>query len=105
MTSTSTESRPYRTVLVWLVLATFTVILNETIMMNALPRLMEAFSVNERSVQWLSTAFMLTMAVVIPITGWVLQRVTTRTAFATSMGICCTGTLRAACEIVPISTP
>ena len=29
-----------------------------------------------RSAQWLSTAFMLTMAVVIPVTGWFLQRVT-----------------------------
>ena len=96
MTSTSTESRPYRTVLVWLVLATFTVILNETIMMNALPRLMEAFSVNERSVQWLSTAFMLTMAVVIPTTGWFLQKVSTRQAYTLAMAVFCVGTLLAA---------
>jgi DHA2 family lincomycin resistance protein-like MFS transporter len=96
VTSTSTESRPYRTVLVWLVLATFTVILNETIMMNALPRLMEAFSVDERSVQWLSTAFMLTMAVVIPTTGWFLQKVSTRQAYTLAMVVFCIGTLLAA---------
>ncbi|HRC07816.1 MAG TPA: DHA2 family efflux MFS transporter permease subunit [Miltoncostaeales bacterium] len=96
MTATSAEARPYRTVLVWLVLATFTVILNETIMMNALPRLMEAFSVNERSVQWLSTAFMLTMAVVIPTTGWFLQKVSTRQAYTLAMVVFCIGTLLAA---------
>ena len=62
----------------WLVLATFIVILNETIMVNAIPRLMGEFDVTARSAQWLSTAFMLTMAVVIPVTGWFLQRVTTR---------------------------
>jgi DHA2 family lincomycin resistance protein-like MFS transporter len=83
-------------VLVWLVLATFTVILNETIMMNALPRLMEAFSVDERSVQWLSTAFMLTMAVVIPTTGWFLQKVSTRQAYTLAMVVFCIGTLLAA---------
>lgn len=59
-------------------LATFIVILNETVMINAIPRLMVEFDVSTRSAQWLTSGFMLTMAVVIPITGWFLQRVTTR---------------------------
>ncbi|MEP6814767.1 MAG: MDR family MFS transporter [Marmoricola sp.] len=83
-------------VLRWLVLATFIVILNETVMINAIPRLMGEFSVSARSAQWLSTAFMLTVAVVIPVTGWFLQRVTTRVAFATAMAVFCAGTLLAA---------
>ena len=65
--------------------ATFTVILNETIMINAIPRLADDFDVTYNAAQWLSTAFLLTMASVIPVTGWFLQRVTTRTAFATAM--------------------
>lgn len=83
-------------VLRWLVLATFIVILNETIMVNAIPRLMGQFEITARSAQWLSTSFMLTLAVVIPVTGWFLQRVTTRVAFATAMTVFCTGTLVAA---------
>src|SRR3954453_11716302 len=83
-------------VLRWLVLATFIVILNETVMINAIPRLMDEFDVTARSAQWLSTAFMLTMAVVIPVTGWFLQRVNTRAAFATAMTVFCAGTLVAA---------
>ncbi|MCW2857547.1 MAG: putative transporter [Marmoricola sp.] len=83
-------------VLRWLVGATFIVILNETIMVNALPRLQVEFGVTERASQWLTTAFLLTMAVVIPITGWFLQRVTTRQAFGLSMTVFCTGTLLAA---------
>ena len=79
-----------------LVLATFIVILNETIMINAIPRLMADFAVTERAAQWLSTAFMLTMAAVIPTTGWFLQRVTTRTAYATAMAVFCLGTAIAA---------
>ncbi|WP_290862931.1 MDR family MFS transporter [Hamadaea sp.] len=75
-----------------LVLATFVVILNETIMINAIPRLMTALSITEQTAQWLSTAFMLTMAAVIPITGWFLQRVSTRTAYATAMGLFLLGT-------------
>ncbi|MGW4426487.1 MDR family MFS transporter [Streptosporangium sp. NPDC004631] len=75
-----------------LVLATFVVILNETIMINAIPRLMGALHITEQTAQWLSTAFMLTMAAVIPITGWFLQRVSTRQAYATAMGLFLLGT-------------
>lgn len=80
----------------WLVAAAFVVILNETITMTAVPRLMAHFAVDAAAAQWLSTIFLLTMAVVIPITGWFLQRVTTRTAFALAMGIFLTGTVVAA---------
>ena len=90
-----TAPRDYA-VLGWLVAAAFVVILNETIMMNAIPRLMVDLSIKETTAQWLSTAFMLTMAVVIPITGWFLQRVSTRQAFALAMTTFCAGTLLAA---------
>ncbi|WP_232677447.1 MDR family MFS transporter [Nocardioides sp. R-C-SC26] len=90
------EASPDYGVLRWLVAGTFIVILNETIMVNAIPRLMVEFSVDFRAAQWLTSAFMLTMAVVIPITGWFLQRVTTRQALGTAMSIFCAGTLLAA---------
>ncbi|MCX6396443.1 MAG: MDR family MFS transporter [Propionibacteriales bacterium] len=83
-------------VLRWLVAATFIVILNETIMINAIPDLKDHFNVGNGAAQWLTTAFMLTMAVVIPVTGFFLQRVTTRQAFALAMIVFCTGTLLAA---------
>ncbi|MEO8827780.1 MDR family MFS transporter [Lapillicoccus sp.] len=78
-----------------LVAATFVVILNETIMVNAIPRLMTEFDVTARAAQWLSTAFMLTLAVVIPMTGWFLQRVTTRAAFTTAISLFLAGTVLA----------
>jgi len=90
--------RPARTpvVIKLMVAATFVVILNETILTNAIPRLMTDFEIGERSAQWLSTIFMLTMAAVIPVTGWFLQRVTTRTAYAAAMTTFIVGTLAAA---------
>ncbi|AZM46802.1 MFS transporter [Streptomyces sp. WAC 06738] len=81
------------TVVRLLVLATFVVILNETIMINAIPRLMESMDVTEQAAQWVSTAFMLTMATVIPVTGWFLQRVTTRRAYAVAMSTFLAGTV------------
>ena len=94
--TTDGESRRTPRVIPLLVLATFVVILNETIMINAIPRLMDAMHITEQTAQWLSTAFMLTMAAVIPITGWFLQRFTTRTAYATAMGLFLFGTALAA---------
>lgn len=93
--TTQRAGSPYA-VLRWLVLATFVVILNETIMINAIPRLMVEFEVSARTAQWLTTAFMLTMATVIPVTGWFLQRVSTRTAFTVAMGTFILGTSIAA---------
>jgi MFS transporter, DHA2 family, lincomycin resistance protein len=84
-----------RLVIAILLVATFVVILNETIMGVALPRLMAELGVTAALGQWLTTAFMLTMAVVIPTTGFLLQRLSTRTVFATALGLFSTGTLLA----------
>ncbi len=82
---------------IWLLLASaFVVILNETIMNVAIRELMIDLNITARAAQWLTTAFMLTMAVVIPITGFLLQRFTTRTVFIAAMGLFSTGTLLAA---------
>lgn len=82
---------------IWLLLsATFVVILNETIMSVAIPKLMDDLRVDALAAQWLSTAFMLTMAVVIPITGFLLQRYSTRSIFIAAMSLFSLGTLSAA---------
>jgi DHA2 family lincomycin resistance protein-like MFS transporter len=82
-----------RTVIITLLVATFVVILNETIMGVALPQLMDDLRVSASTVQWLSTAFLLTMGVVIPTTGFLLQRLATRTVFVLALGLFATGTL------------
>lgn len=83
-----------------LVAATFVVILNETIMINAIPSLMVDFDVTARGAQWISSIFMLTMAAVIPVTGWFLQRVTTRAAYTLAMTTFGIGTI--ICGTAPI---
>jgi DHA2 family lincomycin resistance protein-like MFS transporter len=92
------EKLPRRTftVLAVLLVGAFVVILNETAMNVALSRIMTDLSVTERTAQWLTTGFMLTMAVVIPISGWLLQRLTTRQAFSLAMSLFAAGTAIAA---------
>ncbi|MEE6289093.1 MDR family MFS transporter [Georgenia sp. MJ173] len=79
-----------------LLVASFVMILNETVMSVAIPRLMTEFSVTAATAQWLTTAFMLTMAVVIPTTGLILTRYSTRSVFIGAMSLFSAGTLLAA---------
>nr|WP_245561857.1 MDR family MFS transporter [Agromyces italicus] len=82
---------------IWLLLAaTFVVFLNETIMGVAIPHLVDDLHITLSAAQWLTTAFMLTMAVVIPITGFMLQRIPTRPVFILAMSLFSAGTLLAA---------
>ncbi|PZQ51049.1 MAG: MFS transporter, partial [Phenylobacterium zucineum] len=66
-------------VLAVLLVGAFVVILNETALNVALSGIMTDLGIDERTAQWLTTGFMLTMAVVIPITGWLMERLPTRT--------------------------
>src|SRR5690625_3796183 len=96
MSSTTTAPvSPFRVIGI-LSVAAFVVILNETIMSVALPRLMDEFNITEATVQWVTTAFMLTMAVVIPTTGWILTRFHLRNVYVVAMLIFTAGTLVAA---------
>lgn len=83
-------------VIALLVVAAFVVILNETIMGVALPALMRELDITAATAQWLTTAFLLTMAVVIPATGFLIQRFALRTLFFTAMGLFTLGTVVAA---------
>ncbi|MCA0350367.1 MAG: DHA2 family efflux MFS transporter permease subunit [Chloroflexi bacterium] len=83
-------------IILTLLIATFVVILNETIMGVALPRLKDEFQVEASTVQWLTTAYLLVMAVLIPTTGFLIQRFSTRTLFLTAMGLFTMGTVAAA---------
>ena len=82
-----------RLVIALLLVSAFVVILNETVMSVAIPHLMEDLSITAAAAQWLTSAFMLTMAVVIPITGYLLQRLNTRPVFILAMSLFSTGTL------------
>ncbi|UYG16354.1 DHA2 family efflux MFS transporter permease subunit [Brachybacterium huguangmaarense] len=85
---------------IWLLLiAAFVAILNETTMGIAIPHLNRDLGLPPELGQWLTSAFMLTMAVVIPTTGFLLQRLTTRRIFIIAMSAFSLGTLL--CLVAP----
>jgi DHA2 family lincomycin resistance protein-like MFS transporter len=78
-----------------LLVSTFVVILNETVMSVATPRLMTDLGISASSAQWLTSGFLLTMAIIIPISGFLLQRFHTRQLFIAAMSLFLIGTLLA----------
>ena len=78
-----------------LALAAFLMILNETVLSVALPAIMADLSVSAAAGQWLTTGFLLTMSVVIPTTGYLLQRFSSRSLFIFALTSFLVGTLLA----------
>ena len=70
-----------------LLLTGFFAVLNETSIIVALPSLMKAFGVPVSTIQWLVTGFMLVMAIVMPITAYILHSFNTRKIYFA--GLCC----------------
>ena len=79
-----------------LVISAFMMILNETVLSVALPPIMADFGITAEQGQWFTTGFLLTMAVVIPTTGFLIQRFTTRALFGAALVLFALGSLLAA---------
>jgi EmrB/QacA subfamily drug resistance transporter len=68
-----------------MILGCFLSTLNQTLLNVALSSLMDVFSVEAATVQWLSTGFMLVNGVLIPVTAYLMKRFSTRQLFISSM--------------------
>ncbi|KFI97532.1 multidrug MFS transporter [Bifidobacterium stellenboschense] len=82
-----------------MMVGSFTAILNQTLMTSALPHLMREFGVTSNTAQWLSTGFMLTNGIMIPVTAFLIQKFTTRQLFFYAIGMFLFGTL--VCTFAP----
>jgi EmrB/QacA subfamily drug resistance transporter len=93
--STATDSSTLKKgpIMAIMILGAFFTIFNQTTMTVALPKLMEAFDIDASTGQWLTTGYMLVNGVLIPVTGFLMQRYTTRQLFQTSMVIFLIGTI------------
>ncbi|MEH6945247.1 MDR family MFS transporter [Bacillus sp. JJ722] len=98
-TTSSTNSKidistiKHTPILIALILGAMVALLNETLLGNALTVLMREFDVTPSTIQWLSTAYMLVVGVLVPITALLQQWFTTRQMFLTAMLTFLVGTL------------
>jgi EmrB/QacA subfamily drug resistance transporter len=81
-------ARRSQRLVLWLVAAAlFMELLDGTIIATALPEMAKAFSVAPVSLNIGMTAYMLALAVFIPISGWLADRAGERTVFASAIGV------------------
>ncbi|SEM19707.1 drug resistance transporter, EmrB/QacA subfamily [Mesobacillus persicus] len=80
-------------IVVLLLAGTFIAILNQTLMITAIPPIMDEMGITANSAQWLTTVFMLVNGIMIPVSAFLLERFTTRQLFITAMSVFAFGTL------------
>ena len=79
-------TKQYKTgpIMAALLVAGFVGLFSETALNVALGQLGEIFNVGPTTVQWLATGYFLTLGILIPVTGILMQKFTTRQMFLTS---------------------
>ena len=70
-----------KTILIILVIGTFLGFLNQTLMNVALPDIMREFHISTDLGQWMTNGYMLVNGVMVPLTAFLIQRLTTRTLY------------------------
>lgn len=81
------------TIVALLLAGAFIAILNQTLMITAIPPIMDEMGITANSAQWLTTVFMLVNGIMIPVSAFLLERFTTRQLFITAMSVFAFGTL------------
>ncbi|MFD2215660.1 MDR family MFS transporter [Metabacillus endolithicus] len=76
-----------------LLVGTFIAVLNQTILITALPQIMVDFKIDANKAQWLITSFMLTNGIIVPISAFLIARFTTKQLFFTAVATFLIGTL------------
>lgn len=78
-------------------------IINETLLATALPSIQAAFGITQAEVQWMTTAFLMTNGIMIPISAFLIDRFSTRGLFFTAIGLFGLGTaIAATAQIYPV---
>lgn len=73
--------------------ASFVTILNQTLIIIAIPPIMIDFKIDPSQAQWLTTAFMLTNGILIPITAFFIERFSSKHLLVAALSIFSLGTL------------
>ena len=83
-------------------LGLFMAVLDNTIVSVALPQMADAFKTDFGTITWVATAYFLAQAAIIPVTGYLSDRIGTKTVFLSALAIFTIGS--ALCAIAPTHT-
>src|SRR5690625_4621298 len=93
MTSVHLTTRQRNLIVMTTLSASFLSVLMQFLLITAFPKIMQEFKINSTEVQWLTTGFMLTIAILIPITAYFIDTFKTRTLMLSAMSLYIIGTI------------
>jgi MFS family permease len=82
-----------------LLFGSFVALLAETFLNNAIPTIMNSLNVSQTTAQWLTTAYLLVVGLMIPISAWIFESFQLKSSYLTMMSIFLIGSL--ICLIAP----
>ncbi|BDR60031.1 MFS transporter [Lactobacillus xylocopicola] len=86
-------NRQRNLMMVVLLFGAFVALLAETFLNNALPTIMHAFSVSQATAQWLTTAYLLVVGLMIPMSAWIFNSFSLKVNYLTMMAIFFSGSV------------
>jgi len=97
-TASQNPEKTYKVVpiLVAFLISGFIGLFSETALNIAISDLIQIFNTNAATIQWLTTGYLLTLGILVPVSGLLLQWFTTRQLFITSLCLSIVGTFIAA---------
>lgn len=76
-----------------LLFGSFVALLAETFLNNAIPTIMNSLNVSQTTAQWLTTAYLLVVGLMIPISAWIFESFQLKSNYLTMMSIFLIGSL------------
>ncbi len=80
-------------IMIPLLMGGFIALLNETILNVAFPQLIKSLEVPLKTIQWLGTAYMIVIGILVPVTAFLIKTFTTRKLYLTAMTVFLVGTV------------
>ena len=85
-----------------LIVGAFVTILNQTLLVTAVPVIMADLNIPFSTAQWLTTGFFLVNGIMIPVSAFLINKFTTRKLYMTAMILFTIGTIIAAVSVFPM---
>lgn len=93
MGTANVKSFNRKTIVGVLIAASFVSLLNQTLLIVAIPPFMEEFGIDPNQAQWVTTAFMLMNGIMIPVTAFLIEKFSSKALLILAISIFSLGTL------------
>lgn len=91
------STRERNIIVIIIIVGAFLTSLNQTVLTSALPTIMKDFNIDANIGQWLTTAYLLVLGVIIPTTAFLVNKISTRKLYIFALGLFFIGCIFSIC--------